>query len=358
MKKLLCIVLAITILTGVLILPVSAVSQNTSDKYAEQFEQYLTNIGHTPYYKGEKLYFYYELYEYYSDTNTSDTPDWVLAEGGVNTASPAGCNGIFGKYNLVLCNIYCPYSLLYHIYIPSQNKFYTLSDAWTERLEGLDKAFTEYLVPNKRAELIKDTDGDGVITEKDAEKYGGYFAYYNSFEAYKENIYFDTTNCGWQNFEKVYCNFQTKDGSYILEVNSANTECTNYSNNSIYRYDLKNILPEFDKVPTLKVTFSNENGDTTEPITMAKGNRGDIIYCTGEFADDENRKPVLSWTKEADYEIPTLKSVKETLKEAEAEKGDMSVESNLIKNTTTSLHQAGTTNIQAVQASGGDTQNK
>ena len=67
MKKLLCIVLAIAILTGVLTLPVSAVSQNTSDKYAEQFEQYLTNIGHTPYYKGEKLYFYYELYEYYCE---------------------------------------------------------------------------------------------------------------------------------------------------------------------------------------------------------------------------------------------------------------------------------------------------
>ncbi|MBQ8539091.1 MAG: dockerin type I repeat-containing protein [Ruminococcus sp.] len=323
MKKLLCIILAITILTGILILPVSAVSQNESGKYVEQFEQYLTNLGYNPYYEGEKQYMYSELYEYYSDTNTSDTPDWVLVAGGSNMVSPAGCNGIFDEYNLTLNNIYHPYSLLYHVYVPSQNKFYTLSDAWTERLEGLDNAFTEYLVPNKRAELIKDSDGDGVITEKDAEKYGGYFAYYNSFEAYKGNIYFDATNCGWQDFEKVYCNFQTKDGSYIFEVNSADTECTNFSNNSIYRYDLKNILPEFDKAPTLTVTFSNENGDTTEPITMAKGNRGDIIYCTGEFTDDENKKPVLSWTKEADYEMPKLKSVKEALKDAEEEKGDI-----------------------------------
>ena len=106
MKKLLCIVLAIAILTGILILPVSAVSQYASGKYVEQFEQYLTNLGYNPYYEGEKQYMYSELYEYYSDANTSDTPDWVLAGGDSNMVSPAGCNGIFDEYNLVLNNIY------------------------------------------------------------------------------------------------------------------------------------------------------------------------------------------------------------------------------------------------------------
>ncbi len=313
MKRIISVLLAVLILSSVFVMPASAASsQYAEGKYADEFEQYLINCGYGPYYEGNNnWYMYSELYEYFSEDNTSQTPDWVLVNGCTNGMSPSFCDGVFGEYHILVSNWYTPYSLRYHIYIPEQNKFYTLSVAWTERFEGIEKAFTEYLVPNELASLVEDADGDGVITAYDASKYNA--AAYNSFEQDKKNIYFDATNSGWEDFEKVYCTFKTKDGSVIYAGQTQYTECTNLDGDSVFRYDVNNITDRFKSNAMLEVTFSNENGDTTAPLYMASGHVGGTVYFTGEFADNNNKKPVISWTKEADFEVPALKSCAEEL---------------------------------------------
>ncbi len=169
MKKIVSILLAVCMMISVLAIPVYADSAYASGDYVEEFEAYLVSNGLGPNFEGEDWYVYEApCYEYYSDANTTQTPDWVLAFGAYMGLSPMPCYGVFGDYYIQNSNYHYPDSLGYYIYVPSESKFYTLEEAWKADFEGIEKAFTEDLLVRGIAGYIGDADGDNKLTIFDA----------------------------------------------------------------------------------------------------------------------------------------------------------------------------------------------
>ncbi len=292
MKKTLSVILAILILCSVFVMPASALSKYANGKYAEQFEEYLVYLGFDPTHEiSENWYTYKELYEHYGNTNTSQIPDWVLVSGYVGDPTPSRTNGIFGKYNLVL-NKLCTPRDLYYIYVPSANTFITLGDAWTQEIEGIEKAFTEYLIPKRYAHLIEDSDSDGIITGTDARKYVGDSTFYNSFEKETECIYFDTNTTDWENYTHVYCHIS---GSSIFETPWQSEEelCTDENGDGVWEYNIYNTNHTLYPKAKYKVVFSNSNGDKTPEFTLTADNYMDVAYQTEGYTVGENGEKVF-----------------------------------------------------------------
>ena len=111
--------------------------------------------------------FYDEMYEYYSDVNTSDdeaTPDYVLVYVyGRWVTDALECN-IYGDYVLQSYYGYTPFTYGYGIYIPETEEVYSLTKAYEMGIEGIEKVFTEAKV----GRLMGDMDNDRKLTIKDA----------------------------------------------------------------------------------------------------------------------------------------------------------------------------------------------
>ncbi len=116
----------------------------------------------------EAGYLYKEIYEYYSEKPSSPdeaTPDYVLVFAAHPYCGPMLNPQRIGEYVVFANNVYSPYSLGYHIYVPAEDKIYTLAQAYEAKIEGIDKAFTDSGI---EAGPAGDADGDGRITVKDA----------------------------------------------------------------------------------------------------------------------------------------------------------------------------------------------
>ncbi|MBE6824218.1 MAG: hypothetical protein E7513_02610 [Ruminococcaceae bacterium] len=169
MKKIFSMLLIVSILITVFTVSVSADSAYASGDYVEDFEAYLVDNGLGPHYEDQNWYAYEApCYEYFSEANDTDIPDWILAFGAYMGLSPMPCYGVFGDYYIQNGNYLYPYSLGYYVYVPSESKFYTLEEAWEADFEGIENAFTEYLLVEDIAGYIGDADGDNKLSIIDA----------------------------------------------------------------------------------------------------------------------------------------------------------------------------------------------
>ena len=166
MKKLFCVILVLVLcLSSVFI----AGAADTSEK--GKYEQIIVDrlkISFDEIGEDYGYYLYKEIYEYYSDSSSSADeaePDYVLVFASWPWVSPAIAREIIGEYAVIASNFYEPYILGYHIYVPAEDKIYTLEEAYNENIAGIDKAFTESGIP---AGIIGDADKDGKISIKDA----------------------------------------------------------------------------------------------------------------------------------------------------------------------------------------------
>lgn len=163
MKKILALVLCFVMMFSVVQTSVFAADDDNSSPYKDKFLEYL--------FKGNELtpsdrYLFNESYVYYSNEN-NETPDWVLIYGNKMMGGPAFCYHVFDKWVMTSNMYWSPYDLSYFVYLLSEDKFYTLKEAWDLELEGKEKIFTEYLVPKKSAIAIGDTNKDTVIDVND-----------------------------------------------------------------------------------------------------------------------------------------------------------------------------------------------
>ncbi len=118
-----------------------------------------TNNG-TPY-----LIEYTELFEYYSEENSTSTPDYVLVRAYENIVAECTITEYFGDYVLYSSDLKYPGEEFgYHIYLPETNEVFTLTDAWNKNIEGIENVFTKA----KIGELMGDINYDEKVNIRDA----------------------------------------------------------------------------------------------------------------------------------------------------------------------------------------------
>lgn len=164
MKKLICIMLILGLCLSSSFL-VGATDTPKKGKYEQLFvERLKINLDES----GNDLdfYEYEEIYEYYSVSSADEAePDYVLVFAACPYNGPAIAEEIIGEYAVVSYAYYLPYTLGYHIYVPTEDKIYTLEEAYNANIAGIDKAFTESGI---YAGLIGDADKNSKINIKDA----------------------------------------------------------------------------------------------------------------------------------------------------------------------------------------------
>ena len=120
------------------------------------------------YFSWGEHYMYYSLYNHYPEgVSSADeaTPDYALVFCGSNMVSPAYSGGTFGdRYILQEYNIYYPYLLGFHIFVPETLTFLTLREAWDMQIDGIEDVFEDYGLGYIRG----DADFDREINIKDA----------------------------------------------------------------------------------------------------------------------------------------------------------------------------------------------
>ena len=314
MKRILSVLLAVLILCSVFVMPASAETSDTpSGKYVDKFESYLIERGSSI----DEGFYYEELYEYYADSKTLSTPDFILVRGGTYYAAPGTASGVFGEYYIFEGWYHFPYPLGYYVYIPEKDNFYTLEFVWMENFEGIENLFTEYLIKEGIATYVEDVDSDGKITKTDADAMEQGINHFNSFET-RPYIFFDANAVGWDNFEKVYCGVTENDGSPLYNEQSRASLCTDFDGDGIWKYDLYNLSYSLEYNTPWSINFHNENGDVTSQLNMTKANIGSTVYCTGEL--DENHNPIIKWQDDTIIQAQT--SVKEAISKYEQETGE------------------------------------
>ncbi len=139
--------------------------ENNPAIYQAKFEDRLASMcGES----ARENYGYSEMFYYYSEQNTSDIPDWALAFG-VYAEGSMYTYGVFDDCYYIQRYSWCePFALGYVIYVPAEDRFYALEDAWEKKIEGIEKAFTEGLIPLGVAGVIGDADKDGGLSILDA----------------------------------------------------------------------------------------------------------------------------------------------------------------------------------------------
>ena len=117
---------------------------------------------------GGEYYAYNHLYNHYPEgVSSADeaTPDYALVFCGKNWWSFEASGGTFGdRYILQESNVYYPYILGVHIFIPETQTFLTLREAWDMKIDGIEDVFEDYGLGYIRG----DSNFDRKINVKDA----------------------------------------------------------------------------------------------------------------------------------------------------------------------------------------------
>lgn len=168
MKKILAMVLAMVLMCSAM-LSVSAAEVYVNVEDMPEFEKHIIALLESKYssYKllGEGWY-YMELYSYPSGKSSGDEtdPEYIMFLFGSDPPEPRSGAVYIGEY-VVHYGSYCvPYVLGYYVYVPERDAVYTLEEAYTENIDGIEKAFTEgcYL-----SALTGDVNVDGTLNIKD-----------------------------------------------------------------------------------------------------------------------------------------------------------------------------------------------
>lgn len=128
---------------------------------------------------------YNMLYAHFEDYTS--TPEYIVFVGCVGPAAYAYETERFGDYLVVHHEIDALYSISHYVYVPAEQKVYTLRKAWEK--EDLD--ITDAFESGKVGGLIGDADRDGGLTIKDATYIQKYLA---NFEGYDRNFYMEFDN--------------------------------------------------------------------------------------------------------------------------------------------------------------------
>lgn len=164
MKKLLSIILIICILVSVISITASAETEYTKP-YQKEFVEYIDKYFDE---KPDGYRYNGPIYSYYSEDNISDTPEWVLVFGATNYIEYWPYFIVYGDYYFRGANSLFPFQVTYYVYVVSENKFYHISSAIKNNLEGIDTAFTEHLLNSDNIGIVGDFDGDDKLTVFDA----------------------------------------------------------------------------------------------------------------------------------------------------------------------------------------------
>lgn len=141
----------------------SAVSVGTENKYL--FEEIFIERLDIEMGSGEEMIYWYEELFYYSSDNSESTPDYALVKACYPVVSDTLISSEFGEY-IIMTGPYSPYKHGYHIYTPSDDKIYTLEEAYHAEIDGIEKAL-EFLNGTTIA-MIGDADANFTLNIKDA----------------------------------------------------------------------------------------------------------------------------------------------------------------------------------------------
>ena len=168
MKKLLCILLSLTIVVSVCTISMFSSSAEVTYDYRDEFAKFALGDD----YKYEDFVMamiYKEYYKYYSEDNDTDTPDWIFGRGFCPYMSPSYCHAYFGDYFVYSSDIHEPYWLGWFVYVPQENKFYDLEEAWEMDFEGMDWLFSQCIKDRMYGfYVLGDADNDKVLSVMDA----------------------------------------------------------------------------------------------------------------------------------------------------------------------------------------------
>ncbi len=165
MKKILCFTIVLIMLLGTVSVSVSAfdIHAPREEKYREFI---VPRLGIEI--EGYPKPIYFELFEYSNNTEEpSATPDYVLVVAASAALTPTESESdVFGEWVVYVGPILEPYHLGLHVYLPKEDKLYTLREAWDLPVEGIEAVFTEY--EENIGRRIGDTNDDNEINIKDA----------------------------------------------------------------------------------------------------------------------------------------------------------------------------------------------
>lgn len=162
MKKLVALTLVLLMCLG-FVFSVSAAEENSKGRYEELFAQRLKlNLDEN----GEDMGFclYEDIYFYYGDNKESDEPEYALVFASSPMVGPMPLTVRIGDYAVYSIGYYDPYELGYFIYVPAEDRIYTLEEAYEAGIENVDKVFTESSI---KADLIGDANNDKSVNIKD-----------------------------------------------------------------------------------------------------------------------------------------------------------------------------------------------
>ena len=132
LSMMLCI-LSGTILTG------SVSAETTQADYYESRILELIDLSEVR--EGSDDVYYKEIFRYYSDASSADeaSPDYVMAKIFINPVVDIPTIGFIGEY-VVVTGPCSPYIYGYHIYVPAEDKVYTLEEAYNTGIDGIEEA--------------------------------------------------------------------------------------------------------------------------------------------------------------------------------------------------------------------------
>ncbi len=162
MRKISALLIMLCILFGAVFVPSVSAETTQDDFYRSRFLE-LVDLSEA---FDERDKACEVVYKYYSNPTSADeaTPDYVMANVFVNPVSDILVNSYLEEY--VLCTgPYRPYLHGYHIYVPSEDKVYTLEEAYYADIEGIEEAFKsrKYTIA-----LVGDCDANYELNVKDA----------------------------------------------------------------------------------------------------------------------------------------------------------------------------------------------
>ena len=107
----------------------------------------------------ENIWWYYNML-YAHNTDTSSEPEYIVFIGSVCPDSPAFETEYFGDYIVSVNALDFPYELGYYVYVPSEQKVYTLKEAWDSEVLDITKAFESGRVGLYKYDLNMDSKFD------------------------------------------------------------------------------------------------------------------------------------------------------------------------------------------------------
>ena len=124
------------------------------------------------------------------------------------------------KYVLNFANYYDPYTIGYYVYIPSDDKVYTLTEAYEMNVTGLSEAF-EVLIEKGMCAIAGDANMDGELNIKDATRIQKQIAGLVSSDAFLDSGVYHVLYYGIEDFnldKKINVKDATAIQKYIAGI--------------------------------------------------------------------------------------------------------------------------------------------